>query len=140
MPINYSAERIERFVERVPFSGCWIWIGFIDWYGYGRVGKKQSHRVAYELVNGPIPEGLVIDHLCRVRCCVNPAHLEAVTRAVNNERGAWSSKTHCAQGHEFDVNNTGTRTNGGRYCKECQREANRVSYRKRVDTGAGSLA
>jgi len=75
----------------VPFSGCWVWTGSLQGGGYARImtdGRMQpAHRVAYELKHGPIPDGLEMDHLCRVRCCVNPDHLEAVTTSVNQLRG-----------------------------------------------------
>lgn len=78
-------------VMPVPESGCWIWTGELNRNGYGRVwrlGRRvMAHRAMYELLVGPIPEGLVLDHLCRVRCCVNPKHLEPVTVRENTIRG-----------------------------------------------------
>jgi hypothetical protein len=75
----------------IPFSGCWAWYGGVTRDGYAKVkiaGRTLiAHRVAYELKCGPVPEGLEMDHLCRVRCCVNPDHLEAVTGTVNRRRG-----------------------------------------------------
>ena len=96
--------------EPIPESGCWIWIGAVNPFGYGwqqRGGRKfMAHRVVYEALVGPIPHGMQLDHLCRVKCCVNPAHLEPVTGQVNTLRGMGPSalnarKTHCQQGHEF---------------------------------------
>ena len=133
-------ERIARFVERIPFSGCWIWMGSLDSHGYGQAAKRIAHRVIYQHLLGPIPKGLELDHLCRVRCCVNPAHLEPVTKSVNQSRGAWHNKTQCAKGHLYDEQNTGRRTNGNRYCITCQRAANRAAYRKRVDAGIAPVA
>ncbi len=69
-----------------PNSGCWFWLGALS-RGYGSLKNARAHRVAYEMTIGPIPEGLVIDHLCRVTSCVNPDHLEAVTQAENVRRG-----------------------------------------------------
>jgi len=88
-------ERFWSKVDKVSSStGCWIWTSTIDPQGYGRfhigargAAKRGAHRVAYELAIGPISDGLTLDHLCRVRRCVNPAHLEAVTLKVNILRG-----------------------------------------------------
>jgi hypothetical protein len=69
-------------VSRIP-GQCWEWLGPKDWHGYGRHSNFVAHRIAYELAVGPIPLGLVIDHLCRNPSCVNPEHLEPVTNKVN---------------------------------------------------------
>jgi hypothetical protein len=88
---------------------------------------KISHRYAYEISVGPIPEGLTIDHLCRVRACVNPAHLEAVTQWENTMRapetlGAINAaKTECLRGHPFSDENTYYSRDGRRHCRECAR-------------------
>jgi hypothetical protein len=77
--------------QPVPFSGCWVWLRSLDGGGYARtrIDKKTKpvHRVTYELKYGPVPAGLDLDHLCRVRCCINPDHVEPVTRKVNALRG-----------------------------------------------------
>lgn len=89
-----------RLMERVVVTdGCWLWSGAVSTNGYGRIGVggsrlEQAHRVAYEIHVGPIPEGLHIDHLCRNRLCVNPAHLEAVTQAENNRRATLEPQEH----------------------------------------------
>ncbi|MFJ2662519.1 HNH endonuclease signature motif containing protein [Arthrobacter koreensis] len=94
----------------------------------------RVHRVAYELFSGPIPNGLVLDHLCRNRGCFNPNHLEPVTRAVNNLRGvgfmaAHARKTHCPKGHPYDEKNTQIK-NGARRCRACISIENR-RYREK---------
>lgn len=108
----------ERFWDRVfpePNSGCWLWLGNCSYQGYGSFssgGKNRpAHRWSYERFVGLIPAGLVIDHLCRVRCCVNPDHLEPVSNRENILRGYGApalnaTKTHCIHGHEFTPENT----------------------------------
>lgn len=103
----------------------------------------MAHRVAYELVVGPIPDGLQLDHLCKVRKCVNPAHLEAVTCGENIRRGdtgkaaaeVQSSKTHCPQGHPYSGDNLAhyRGRHGRRYraCRICRREAMRRFHAKK---------
>ena len=114
--------RFEGFYERIPFSGCWIWLGAIQSKGYGNFtlnGRSVlPHRFAYEQERGPIPKGKELDHLCRVRCCVNPAHLEAVEHRVNVQRGVRPVVTHCKHGHEFTDENTYLHR-GCRHCRAC---------------------
>jgi len=90
---------IDRLLERIVIddAGCWLWLGALKANGYGQITtgskrdgsqtKRYTHRVAYEHFRGPIAEGLTIDHLCRVRRCANPWHLEPVTHAENCARG-----------------------------------------------------
>ena len=131
----------EWFNTRVlpePNSGCWLWIGKLNDAGYGTAWRDQRvHRLNYERFKGKIPLGLELDHLCRVRCCVNPDHLEAVTHMENCQRGdagkstgaQQRAKTYCPQGHEYSAENTYT-YNGKRTCKECQRRRTRIHYEK----------
>lgn len=127
-------EWAERFWSKVDFEGpggCWLWTGFRNRDGYSRFSinnrQQQAHRLSYEQMVGPIPEGLQIDHLCRVRHCVNPDHLEPVTGAENVFRGDhWQRrKTHCPQGHPYSGANLaiGVRGDGRtfRMCRECRR-------------------
>lgn len=122
---------LDWLMSKVDDDGkCWLWTGPVSPAGYGYLTHQgqslRAHRFAYELVNGPVPDGLVLDHLCRVRRCVNPAHLEAVTQRVNlmrspATRAARRLLSTCARGHEFDAANTYTRRNGTRLCRECAR-------------------
>jgi len=114
---------------------CWIWTGRINVDGYGTLGSRYAHRVVYEELVGEIPDGLHLDHLCRVRSCVRPLHLEPVTQRENTLRGqnfcaVKARQTHCIHGHEFTPANTYVRTNGTRQCRTCRAETQR---RNRVD-------
>ena len=105
-------------------NGCWLWGGYVDRItGYGSFNGTSAHRFAYETFTGPIPEGKEIDHLCRVRECCNPRHLEPVTRSENLRRRVLN--THCPEGHPYTVY---VRANGYRnsVCCECRRETNRI--------------
>lgn len=129
------AERFWAKVDRSDPAGCWIWVGTRLVGGYGKLQyrKRQllAHRVAYELVRGPIPDGLVIDHLCRVRHCVNPDHLEVVESRENTRRGmspsAVANRTDiCAKGH---VGQYHVYPSGHRRCLTCQ-AAWKAAYRE----------
>lgn len=120
---------IERLWERAipePNSGCLLWTGYVQpqrGYGMIRVGRtmKLTHRVAYELTKGPIPDGLELDHKCRVRSCMNPDHLEPVTHLENIRRGHNATKSHCVNGHPLSGQNIIARGNRLRLCLECVR-------------------
>lgn len=149
------ADRLWRRVDRagpVPahrpdLGPCWTWTGSVSKDGYGRIYVPRPrypmvkvHRVAFELMVGPIPEGLYIDHLCHNgdplcpsagdcfhRRCVNPAHLEAVDRRENNLRGnsfcaRHARQTHCYKGHEYTPENTIRSRETGRQCRTCRLE------------------
>jgi len=114
---------------------CVEWEGYRNSDGYGRCrykGKvRNAHSAAYEEVNGPVPEGLELDHLCRNRGCVNPDHLEAVTHAENMKRGANTGKRvpYCKHGHEFTNENTYIYpATGKRACRECRRRTSLAAY------------
>jgi hypothetical protein len=118
----------ERVLNRVDdVNGCWVFQGAKSW-GYGVLGTGRrgdgtrrmtsAHRVVYEALVGPVPEGLDLDHLCRNRACVNPTHLEPVTRQVNLLRGNDEANTHVYRGM--------------RLCRACDREKHRRRYAARV--------
>ncbi len=115
-------------------AGCWLYQGGLTEDGYGVYRHERrsvrAHRHAYELLVGPIPPGRQLDHLCRGRNCVNPAHLEPVTPRENTMRGltitaANAAKRACANDHPFTSENTYIRPDGARGCRECRREATR---------------
>jgi hypothetical protein len=134
--MRLSEPDARRFWSKVAAGpgGCLIWTGGKARSGYGTfflAGRKQrAHRVAYEDRVGHIPTGLVLDHLCRTRICVNPLHLEAVTDKVNILRGEGlaaqnAMKTHCPAGHEYTPENAyhfkRSETRVGRNCLACER-------------------
>ena len=135
----------------IPFCGCQVWLGTLDSDGYGILytGKHtppyyrrrmKAHRVAYELAKGPIPKGLEPDHLCRVPGCINPDHIEAVTRKVNTDRGMCAAvnrkrqlgKTHCPRGHPYSGDTLYVTPKGKRQCRECMRSQWRAWNRTRT--------
>lgn len=118
------------FIAKTRETNCTVWIGSTNNKGYGLIsvnGKAElAHRIAYEAEYGPIPEGMVIDHLCRVRNCVNPMHLEAVTSAENGRRGRAARTLQvgdtCINGHLLaDQAAIYTKpSNGTTECRECR--------------------
>lgn len=137
---KYRIDSVKKFWSKVnkngsipdyaPYLGpCWLWTGTL-YAGYGYIGVNykgiRAHRYNYELLVGPIPEDLQIDHLCKVKNCVNPAHLEPVTLQENVRRGEASikaiarqrAKTHCPRGHEYNFENTIV-YRGNRSCRIC---------------------
>ena len=128
-------------VDKNGSNDCWLWTGHLR-SGYGRfeVDRKlvSVHRFSYELVYGPIPSGLQLDHLCRVQNCVNPAHLEPVTQYENNMRSnspaaIHARKTHCPRGHAFSLHGF-VNTKGSRECVICRRDYAREYARVQRNT------
>lgn len=126
-------ERFARSYIPEPNSGCWLWLGNLTGskgYGYISVNGKptRAHRYSYEIHKGPIPDGLEIDHLCNLACCVNPDHLEPVSHQQNMARGVRTgkSKPYCIHGHPRFGENLYVFPNGDKACRECVR----ISVRK----------
>lgn len=138
--IAMTRSEIESMIMPVTESGCWIWLGRLNERGYGTIrwngATARIHRVIYEFSNGRIPENMTLDHLCRVRCCVNPDHLEAVSIRTNVLRGIGLSalcakQISCIHGHIYTSESTyiphGTTQ---RVCRICRRRRLR-EYRQR---------
>lgn len=130
---------IDAFMDKVEFSddGCWLWRAYRWPTGYGCYYKQNAHRWIYEFLMGPIPDGLQLDHLCRVPACVNPVHLEAVTQYVNNMRSDSPAalnarKTTCVNGHPLDGGNTYVTPNKRRQCRKCRAAATARWYLRTV--------
>ena len=128
-------------------TACWLWTASLNSDGYGNFRfagvSAKAHRIAYEMCVGPIPDGLELDHLCRIPSCVNPAHLDPVTHVENCRRGLAGKhgyhlrKTHCPRGHAYAGENLYAR-NGQRDCRECIRRRGRkrrALQREAIDAG-----
>lgn len=136
---------IESKIIPEPMSGCWLWMNALDGHGYGRLrlGRHKTlaqcysaHRFVYEFYNGPIPDDLVIDHLCRNHCCVNPDHMEIVTHQINITRGTAPSavnfhRTVCVNGHSLE--NAYLIPSGGRKCRICVGTRAKLRYAAKRD-------
>lgn len=136
-------ERILDKIQPEPNTGCWLWMGALT-FGYGRFwvnGRNaRAHRISYEAFVGPIPDGLVIDHTCRQKSCVNPEHLEVVTHKENVRRGltGYAIRDKCRSGkHKITAVSFFTYPNGWRRCRQCRTESQR---RRRADEIAASDA
>lgn len=157
IPVEQRAKKFANAVDRFVASyaehseGCWLWAKTVNNRGYGVITVHYkhvlAHRFSHELYIGPIPEGHEVDHLCKSRPCVNPEHLEAVTRQVNVARSDWPAAVHarqtsCKKGHPFDEANTRRLLDGSRKCRTCSRETDRAYYarkRRRTTDRDGAL-
>lgn len=152
-------DRISTKIMPVTESGCWIWLGSCTPGGYGKsrwmLRDQYIHRITFQFFIGPIQEGLQIDHLCRVRPCCNPYHLEQMTPFENIMSGIGfgalnKQKAHCVNGHPYSGINLRTHPNGYRRCKACHvetfkkfklnnptymRDYQRAAYKKRKGGG-----
>lgn len=142
----------ETLAHAEPNTGCWLWVGTIAAGGYPRFKRSQAHRVSYLHYIGAIAPKMHVDHRCRVRCCVNPDHLEAMTQRENAKRtlpgmrgkhsrslgrGVNSAKTECPYGHPYAGDNLYiTPSTGSRMCRICMRARARASY---AEHGTASL-
>jgi hypothetical protein len=143
VPVQARSEidRFWHYVELSQGTDCWLWRGGLNGAGYGvfasgsrtdgSLRSVMAHRYAYELLVGPIPDGLYPDHLCRIPACVRPTHIELVTPQVNTLRGIGPSavnarKTVCSNGHAFTPENTWhDPKRNTRHCRACARERSR---------------
>jgi hypothetical protein len=139
-------------LQPCPMTSCWLWTGALLLTGYGSVARDGVrnrshviHRHVYETLVGPIPAGLHIDHKCRVKCCANPAHLEAVTQQENNRRAGAAkraSNTRCKRGHLFTGATTIVRKRLGvevRWCRTCHNALVRQTRETRGLMGVNRL-
>jgi hypothetical protein len=141
-PQDYIRARV-----MIDEEGHWLWQRYIHPNGYGCIGLKTyrsqwAHRVSYEVFVGPIPQGLTIDHLCRIQRCVNPDHLEAVTQRENTLRAPTAlatinaAKTRCLRGHEFTASNTKPVGAGARRaCRMCLAMHQRAYKQRKILAG-----
>lgn len=149
---GYMASLEDRFWSKVsvgPTGECWLWTAALDRDGYGRFSiqrkERRAHRIAYELAVGTIPDGLVVDHLCRVVACCNPAHLEVVTSPENTRRGFTfrrenglllaAQRPECANGHKYEEGSYLMRRGKYRVCKACNRDR-QIRWKQRQQESA----
>lgn len=144
---DFLLARIAAKIEQT--DTCWLWTGNLNRNGYGRVMHPATqrmvvaHRLVYEALGGPIPEGMQLDHLCRVRRCVRPDHLEPVTQRENLLRGETltakaAAATHCPQRHPYAGRNLYVNPKGHRLCRECHRLGE--AARRAADPTAARIA
>ncbi len=138
-PDVLTPARLRSFMAKIVTakSGCWLWTAGTSDNGYGSFGGHNAHRTAYLWFIGDIPPGADVDHTCRQPLCVNPAHLQAVTRSENLRLVYKRAKT-CRRGHPWVPDNIITRRDGVRTCRACRLLTNRASYQRvRARNGRG---
>lgn len=138
-----AKRKLQKCPDKTLEGDCWIWTGTKMPNGYGQIGVNNAsrlvHRVSFTLANGPIIEGMEVDHLCAIRDCFNPDHLEQVTHQINVARGNGGKRaretTHCPKGHPYDKENTRyAKYRSGkikRVCRTCE-SARKKERRKRI--------
>lgn len=137
----------ERIFSRLAVGDCWVWTGCRNDRGYGQAavgnGKRAYvHRWVWEYLVGPVPDGLVLDHLCRNPPCANPDHLQPVSGKTNTLRGVGfgarnARKTHCPEGHLYDEASTRITRRGWRICRTCHAASQRqLRARQRREVAA----
>jgi len=123
-------DRVMSRVDRRGADECWPWLMSVGSHGYGQIGwwvgsgqstMMTAHRVVWIAHNGPVPDDLVVDHVCHNRVCCNPAHLRLLSDSENARLTSWVLKTHCRMGHPYDEANTYVNPRGHRYCRECRK-------------------
>lgn len=135
---NMLPDRVHANILPEPISGCWLWLGNITAAGYGQISvdrkREYSHRALYREFKGEIPQGLEIDHLCRVKLCCNPQHLEAVTGQVNCQRA--QKKDACKWGHPYAIHGAlykrKNRPGPKLSCLACNRIRMNAAYARKV--------
>lgn len=146
---NLTDREAARFADHHTQDGeCWVWTGTRDrdWYGtfYFRGANRRAHRVSWYAMNGPIPDGMVINHTCRNRACVNPQHLNCITVGENATRDSASrsyvnsQKTTCRNGHPFDRVVTWA-GKSQRVCSVCDRARRAAAKRRRTAAAKAAL-
>lgn len=137
---KHDEKLLERLIGLTEITDtCWLWYGCKNQGGYGQISIKNiprlAHRITYEIFKGDIPRGLEIDHLCRVRNCINPDHLESVTKTENNRRAQpfrASLYTHSCGDRHLKGDNLYISPNGDRNCRECNLKSVLKYQRKKV--------
>lgn len=139
----YFNDEFDKRVVKTP--ECWIWIGRLNDAGYGMFGEHRAHRLSLRLVGVEIPDGMMVDHTCRVRHCVNPAHLRVVDARTNTVENSESiaaknaAKTHCRNGHQYTPENTQITYSKGTAQRDCLICRNERNARRYADTTADQL-